>query len=90
MFLKSHPVIHFGILHFKNKETLFYSVGPISQYSPQQLSKSAQEKFSHQISSPFSNSMDQNTGIKTLLIHLRCNFTWQNRGNYPFEMTELQ
>ena len=26
-------VIHFGILHFKNEETLFYSVGPISRYS---------------------------------------------------------
>ena len=28
-FLKHYhtPVIHFGILHFKNKETLFYSVG---------------------------------------------------------------
>ena len=34
-FLKHYntPVIHFGILHFKNKETLFYSEGPISQYS---------------------------------------------------------
>ena len=33
-FLKHHtPVIHFGILHFKNEETLFYSVGPISRYS---------------------------------------------------------
>ena len=35
-FLKHYrtPVIHFGILHFKNKETLFYSAGPISRYSP--------------------------------------------------------
>ena len=34
-FLKhSHnPVIHFGILHFKNEETSFYSAGPISRYS---------------------------------------------------------
>ena len=34
-FLKhSHnPVMHFGILHFKNEETLFYSGGPISRYS---------------------------------------------------------
>ena len=34
-FLKHYhtPVIHFGILHFKNEETLFYSAGPISQYS---------------------------------------------------------
>ena len=34
-FLKHYhtPVIHFGILHFKNKETLFYSAGPISRYS---------------------------------------------------------
>ena len=27
------PVIHFGLLHFKNEETLFYSAGPISRYS---------------------------------------------------------
>ena len=27
------PVIHFGILHFKNEETLFYYAGPISRYS---------------------------------------------------------
>ena len=35
-FLKHYhtPVIHFGILHFKNEETLFYSAGPISRYSP--------------------------------------------------------
>ena len=34
-FLKHYhtPVIHFGILHFKNEETLFYPVGPISRYS---------------------------------------------------------
>ena len=34
-FLKYYhtPVIHFGILHFKNEETLFYSEGPISRYS---------------------------------------------------------
>ena len=28
-----NPVIHFGILHFKNEETLFYSELPISRYS---------------------------------------------------------
>ena len=35
-FLKHYhtPVIHFGILHFKNEEILYYSAGPISQYSP--------------------------------------------------------
>ena len=35
-FLKHYHtrVIHFGILHVKNEETLFYSVGPISRYSP--------------------------------------------------------
>ena len=34
-FLKHHhtPVIHFGILHFKNEETLCHSAGPISRYS---------------------------------------------------------
>ena len=34
-FLKHYhiPVIHFGILHFKNEETLFHSAGPISRYS---------------------------------------------------------
>ena len=34
-FLKHYhtPVIHFGILHFKSEETLFYSAGPISPYS---------------------------------------------------------
>ena len=34
-FLKHYhtPVIHFGLLHFKNEETLFYSAGPISRYS---------------------------------------------------------
>ena len=34
-FLKHYhtPVIHFGILHFKNEETLFYSAGPILRYS---------------------------------------------------------
>ena len=34
-FLKHYhtPVIHFGVLHFKNEETLFYSAGPISRYS---------------------------------------------------------
>ena len=33
-FLKHYhtPVIHFGTLHFKNEETLYYSVGPISRY----------------------------------------------------------
>ena len=32
LFLKRYhtPVIHFGILYFKNEETLFYSAGPIS------------------------------------------------------------
>ena len=34
-FLKHHtPVIHSGILHIKKEETLFYSVGPMSRYSP--------------------------------------------------------
>ena len=35
-FLKHYhtPVIHFGTLHFKNEETLYYSAGPISRYSP--------------------------------------------------------
>ena len=35
LFLKHYrtPVIHFGTLHFKNEETLFYSAGPISRYS---------------------------------------------------------
>ena len=34
-FLKHYhtPVIHFGTLHFKNEETLYYSAGPISRYS---------------------------------------------------------
>ena len=34
-FLKHYhtPLIHFGTLHFKNEETLFYSSGPISRYS---------------------------------------------------------
>ena len=34
-FLKHYhtPVIHFGTLHFKNEETLFYSAGSISRYS---------------------------------------------------------
>ena len=31
-FLKHHTlVIHFGIMHFKNEEILFYSAGPISR-----------------------------------------------------------
>ena len=32
-FLKHYhtPVIHFGTLHFKNEETLYYSAGPISR-----------------------------------------------------------
>ena len=35
-FLKHYhtPVIHFGTLHFKKEETLYYSAGPISRYSP--------------------------------------------------------
>ena len=35
-FLKHYhtTVIHFGTLHFKNEETLYYSAGPISRYSP--------------------------------------------------------
>ena len=34
-FLKHYhtPVIHFGTLHLKNEETLYYSAGPISRYS---------------------------------------------------------
>ena len=34
-FLKHYhtPVIHFGTLHFKNEETLYYSAGPISRHS---------------------------------------------------------
>ena len=34
-FLKHYHtlVIHLGILYFKNEETLFHSVGPISRYS---------------------------------------------------------
>ena len=44
LFLKRYhtPVIHFGILHFKNKETLFYSVGPTSRYS-----RSCHDKMGH-------------------------------------------
>ena len=30
---KHTPVIHFGILHFKNEKTLFSSAGPISRYN---------------------------------------------------------
>ena len=34
-FLKHHTrVVQFGTLHFKNEETLYYSAGPISRYSP--------------------------------------------------------
>ena len=38
-FLKHYhtPVIHFGTLHFKNEETLYYSAGPISRYSPRSI-----------------------------------------------------
>ena len=41
-FLKHYhtPVIHFGTLHFKNKETLYYSAGPTSRYSPQKGQRS--------------------------------------------------
>ena len=38
-FLKHYhtPVIHFGALHFKNEETLYYSAGPISRCSPENI-----------------------------------------------------
>ena len=50
-FLKHHtPVIHFDILHFKNEETLFYSVGPISGYSPLQVPHNLHKRSNRLIS----------------------------------------